>query len=532
MELQKDNNGFEDDFEIIDKPSEQTKEDKILEKEMKKKKKNDINALKNVSDKLLSELKEGDEQEEEGFWVNFKRKLSNTKNSMKYNIINFNSILNIKHLTKIQIFDKSYNLQLPDDIKKFEEDINFIIWKTYRSNFDSISTTHKNYISDCGWGCMIRVSQMLLSQALFRIKVNDYIREVKPEVSFDRKYGILIMTILLFMDNGIKLEEIKENLDFKNYIDDFKNIKEFLTSDEYNNKKIVPPFSIQNICNVGALYDKIAGKFYSEISVINILEEIVNSINLSINLQINTFQEGVIYEKNIIENCFKKVYWKCNCGDVETKETMGSNKQNEQNTNNTKNHEILICCCNQKNIKDKEYNITKEKIIMREIIIINNQKYYLKKRGIIFLVFRLGLDEISPIYYSQVLRLFDIYQNLGIMGGKENNAFYYIGKGSNDSVVYVDPHYNQESIKSVKELIVNYGYRSYNTSEYLYSMPINSIHPSFSFGLFFSSLHEYVTLMKDLVNFSNEFQNPIMKVKYSEDIPNVELYDNTKEDDF
>ena len=118
------------------------------------------------------------------------------------------------------------------------------------------------------------------------------------------------------------------------------------------------------------------------------------------------------------------------------------------------------------------------------------------------------------------------------MGGKENNAFYYIGKGSNDSVVYVDPHYNQESIKSVKELIVNYGYRSYNTSEYLYSMPMNSIHPSFSFGLFFSSLHEYVTLMKDLVNFSNEFQNPIMKVKYSEDIPNVELYDNTKEDDF
>ena len=164
---------------------------------------------------------------------------------------------------------------------------------------------------------MIRVSQMLLSQALFRIKISDYKHQGKGNqvASFNKKYGLLIKTLIMFMDNQIKISELQDTADFSTLIEDFDIEKDKLSVKEYYNKKVTPPFSIQNICSVGALFDKVPGKFYSEVNVVNIMEELVNNVNLALKLQVITFTEGIVYEKAIIDKCFKKVYWKCTCGD-------------------------------------------------------------------------------------------------------------------------------------------------------------------------------------------------------------------------
>lgn len=46
------------------------------------------------------------------------------------------------------------------------------IWITYRSNFPELMES--NHISDTGWGCMIRVGQMLLASALRRYQLNHF----------------------------------------------------------------------------------------------------------------------------------------------------------------------------------------------------------------------------------------------------------------------------------------------------------------------------------------------------------------------
>jgi len=653
VDYKKEHN-FDDDFEILDVPVKPTIDELKEQKRDFEKKQIEIKSVlhpnntntTSLTNKVSIEGKKttdvikisNKEEPKESFWTNFRKGMSMAKNNMKYNLISFNSILDLKKFKYVQIFDKSYNLVIKTEKRNFEEEINFITWMTYRSNFDPIITTKKTYTSDCGWGCMIRVSQMLLSQTLFRMKVSDYKENVNSVISFNKRYGLLINTLIMFMDNQLKYEEVKDNLDFKTYINENSTVNgnENVPKD-ISTQKIVPPFSIQNICNVGVLFNKSPGKFYSEINVIGILEELINNISLPTKLQILSFSEGVIYEKHIIDKCFKKVDWKCECGsvtkscymtnrknsknkldlinnlsieedkieikfndlttienlkkieeetlikkkeeelekenlikvlkgeedkieeipnnindtnkvienkdiwnlnrpkfessekEIDHKELVGLTKMNKRRSNSdleiltSKNSEILKCCCK------KDSNVSNK---TEEILIINDQKYYLEKRGLIFLIFRLGLDTINAHYYPQINGLFDIFNNLGIMGGKENNAFYYVGKTDSNNLIYVDPHYNQESIKTVFDLFANSGYRTYNSSEFLYTMHLDKMQPSFTFGLFFSNLNEYVVLMKDLKKFTNDFKNPIFKVKFTEDKANSGYYYNSNENDF
>jgi cysteine protease ATG4 len=37
---------------------------------------------------------------------------------------------------------------------------------TYRAIFPEMDARSKNYVTDTGWGCMVRVGQMLMAQTL------------------------------------------------------------------------------------------------------------------------------------------------------------------------------------------------------------------------------------------------------------------------------------------------------------------------------------------------------------------------------
>ena len=55
--------------------------------------------------------------------------------------------------------------------KEFDFHLKKIFSFTYRTNFADLPSKSGFYNSDCGWGCMIRASQMMLSKALLEQKI-------------------------------------------------------------------------------------------------------------------------------------------------------------------------------------------------------------------------------------------------------------------------------------------------------------------------------------------------------------------------
>lgn len=57
---------------------------------------------------------------------------------------------------------------------------------------------------------------------------------------------------------------------------------------------------------------------------------------------------------------------------------------------------------------------------------------------------RLGLTEVNPIYIDALKRCFQIAGNVGMIGGRPNQALYFIGYVG-DEALFLDPHTTQSS---------------------------------------------------------------------------------------
>jgi cysteine protease ATG4 len=64
---------------------------------------------------------------------------------------------------------------------------------------------------------------------------------------------------------------------------------------------------------------------------------------------------------------------------------------------------------------------------------------------LVMIPIRLGLDSIQQAYLSQIKKMFDIFQNVGIAGGRDHLALYLVGiEDSNlqkPGLFYLDPHF-------------------------------------------------------------------------------------------
>lgn len=56
---------------------------------------------------------------------------------------------------------------------------------------------------------------------------------------------------------------------------------------------------------------------------------------------------------------------------------------------------------------------------------------------------RLGLSEVNPIYIPGLKRSFEISGSVGMVGGRPNQAHYFIGYVG-DEALYLDPHVTQK----------------------------------------------------------------------------------------
>ena len=127
--------------------------------------------------------------------------------------------------------------------------------------------------------------------------------------------------------------------------------------------------------------------------------------------------------------------------------------------------------------------------------IFNNKKYIFKHKFIIFVSVRHGLYTLEEDYYNEVLKIFDIETNIGMIGGKNTRAFYFIGKCGNN-LIFLDPHYVQEALP-IKQIGTNVVKETYIPND-IYYMTVDELSPSFTIGFAVNDMKNFKKLMKKL----------------------------------
>ena len=222
------------------------------------------------------------------FSFGWKTSLASFKDDLLYNYIKFSSKFDLPH-ANVHIFNKVYNTSTEQGRQKFNQKFAKIIYVSYRSKFNPQINikNNKTFTSDCGWGCMIRSSQMILCRALYKI--------------FKYKYKIeenLIFHVIPFV--------MDKNLDIIN--------NKYFGMDAYMKKlndigkkdiiAIDPPFSIHKIVILGEKFGRTTGEWFSDFELPKIYNLINNTFDIIPDLSIIHYN-SFIELNTIIERCFK-----------------------------------------------------------------------------------------------------------------------------------------------------------------------------------------------------------------------------------
>ena len=339
----------------------------------------------------------------------------------------------------LYIFDKKINNIIRDEIKY---KLKSFLYMSYRSGFNNLSNIGcENCSSDCGWGCMIRCCQMIVSKGLIQKKLYDYFSQNKQQLLDNYKMDQIRKEVLcLFYDNYLSLELTREHPDFQNFWKKYENVAK--TNQIYSSiSEIIPPYSIHILCKFG----KCVEEFTSNIRMINLIVDINSELFTDLNFV--HIENGCISRKHLL-NRF---------------------------------------CEESKDFNDNN------------LITYNGVDYQFKKPGIVFISLRLGLYGLDPIFYDFIPLIFKKFRNnYGFVSGKKNRAYYFIGIQGDNKLIFVDPHLNQELSDSFEK-----NYNSYFT-ENLYLLNINEISSSLTFSVgIFNSKH-LAEFFEDLKWFNND----------------------------
>ena len=328
--------------------------------------------------------------------------------------------------------------------------INFFIYMSYRSGFINLNNFGlKDISSDCGWGCMLRCCQMMLSRGIIKLKLTELVLN-KKEISIDDMKKIRNDVLQLFYDGYINYNCVKTNLFLLKFWGLYYELAD-VNGASTKIYKYIPPFSIFSLCILG----KCEGVYNSDVKMINCIVKI--SKLFFDYMKIVHFENGYI-QKILLFHAF--------CEKIEN-----------DNINN----------------KEKFFEFQKE-------------KYIFKKRGIIFISLRLGLQNIDKSYYNIIPKLFfKLRNNIGFVCGKKKKAFYFIGCNGNGKLIFVDPHLNQkiENFNDKTEML------SYNITD-LYLLDISELSSELTIGVSISNYDDLNLLLEDLKYFSETYPNFII----------------------
>lgn len=393
-----------------------------------------------------------------------KSKITSIASTIYYNYFNSNLKFNYETISNpILLFDTCITQK---NINLFRFGILSFLYMSYRSDFiNLIETGSGNYTTDCGWGCMIRSCQMMLSKALIERKKFIF-WENQNELKINDLNDIRKKILVFFLDNNVPIENIICNYDYEFFFQQYSKL--CLEDIKYNSlTEIIPPYSIQMICKVG----KCAGKFTSDINMIKTFMKI--NKEMFNDLEFIHFECGTLYKEKILKVCCEELF--CSC--------------------NNNNFSILEDNINDKSsICDNCFNecLLKNKITADDILIENKRKFLFNQSCIIFISFRLGLKEIHPDNIKIIPDLFmRFHNNLGFISGKENKAFYFIGLNG-EKLMFVDPHLNQVSIKGNLSDISSYFIKE------IYLMDIKDISSALTTGIIINTMSDLKTFFSEV----------------------------------
>ena len=344
---------------------------------------------------------------------------------------------------------------------------------------------------------------------------NTNINKLNPLQSFEfiDSYMGVRNTFNLTLDNKSKCNPFNINeVKYSKENEEKEKTKEILDQNCTNNpninlkKTITPPFSIQNICGLGIKFKKGAGNWFSNYNISNILCDLYlkytpfnySMLEFDTVIDITSLLDGK-YHKNNKENnkdnniftkvtctCSKSLYENINNFEIEQDEEndyeiININPNYEYNTKN--------CICFENTYKHKPNLLNPRKPNKHNI---PDTYYKLNNKFICMVNTRIGLESIDEDYFNAIYSLYNIPNNIGIIGGKGTRALYFIGHAEKKKLVFMDPHFVQDTLGFINSS------ETYKCKK-LYISDVGNISASFTYGFVVNNVEEFSILVDELV---------------------------------
>ena len=140
--------------------------------------------------------------------------------SLYYNHFNLSDKFDLDDPTQLNnngclIFDESLSHnslgQKQGTLSRIKTALKRVLYITYRNEFNNLTDSlgkEMSITTDCGWGCMLRACQMMLSKGIIERKIYKYIKNNEtPSGGMDEVIEkIRKETALLFFDNNLPIE--------------------------------------------------------------------------------------------------------------------------------------------------------------------------------------------------------------------------------------------------------------------------------------------------------------------------------------
>nr|AAO39081.1 autophagy protein 4 [Dictyostelium discoideum] len=401
----------------------------------------------------------------------------------------------------------------------FLSDVASMIWFSYRKDFPPIENT--NITTDIGWGCMLRTGQMILARALIKhlYKENDMVPEIerkKPHSNYsqvlawfsdypskehvygihqivnkkqameknNRKQQILREQVISLNRGGGGSSKGKKKKEKEEEIND--NVEEWLAPTRISNilRQLIKFQHLEDL----EMYVPTDGVIYKDY-----INNLCNNSNTHNHYQIIQQQlQHLREQQNIQQNNNKN-----NNNNNPTTTTTTTTTATSSNNNNNQSPPSRVPNGYNNQVFDDEslfdYNTAISSIPPKW------------KSLIIMIPLKLGADKLNSTYIEKLKLLLKLPQSLGFIGGKPKQSFYFIGF-QDDQVIYLDPHFVQESVNPN-----SFDYSNTYSGCIPQKMPFTQLDPSLSIGFYCRDQASFEDLC-DRLSVINNCEFPIISV--------------------